>query len=86
MRKRLAATEEKVTQLEEEGRTLKEEVRLLRDWLEEERWARQRLEERLTGLTEEKEEDVGPDLELYPPPLLSGPRPRLAKIASKCCK
>merc|ERR1711974_31163 len=35
---------------------------------------------------EEKEEDVGPDLELYPPPLLSGPRPRLAKIASKCCK
>ena len=35
---------------------------------------------------EEKEEEVGPDLELYPPPLLSAPRPRLARIPSKCCK
>merc|ERR1719391_1133637 len=35
---------------------------------------------------EEKKEDVGPDLELYPPPLLSAPRPRLARIPSKCCK
>merc|ERR1719391_1849324 len=35
---------------------------------------------------EEKKEEVGPDLELYPPPLLSAPRPRLARIPSKCCK
>ena len=35
---------------------------------------------------EEKEEEVGPDLKLYPNPLLSAPRPRLARIPSKCCK
>ena len=37
---------------------------------------------------EEFEEDVEPDLELDPAPplLLSGPRPRWAPRASKCCK
>ena len=35
---------------------------------------------------EENEEDVEPDLELNPPPLLSGPRPKWAPNASKCCK
>merc|ERR1712130_318254 len=36
--------------------------------------------------SEEKEEEVGPDLKLYPNPLLLAPRPRLARIPSKCCK
>ena len=34
----------------------------------------------------ENEEDEGPDLELYPRPLLSEPRPRLAPNAAKCCR
>ena len=42
--------------LEEEGTTMKEEIRLLRDWLEEEKFGRRKLEEKLDELVREKDE------------------------------
>ena len=49
--------EVRITKLEEEGRELRELVRLLRDRLEEEEWARRNLEEKMNEKAVEMEEE-----------------------------
>ena len=43
MRQRLAAVEERVIELEKDGKAMKEEIRSLRDRVEEGEWAQNRL-------------------------------------------
>ena len=47
MGEKLAVLEARVTRLEQEGTTMKEEIRLLLNWLVEERWGRRKMEEKL---------------------------------------
>ena len=48
--------ESRLARLEEEKQTMKEEIRLLRDWLEEERWGCRKLAEKVEEVEREKEE------------------------------